>query len=451
VTNKTPTKVNDLVQATILKKCDRANHRPEKNKGCAARDRGERAGACQHTCETAEIEKCSHKWTVRYPAHSVQGEKSFKTITEAEVWQLDLSAKKVTQGALFVDPNAGTAAKFGEVRARYAAKQDIGAGTLAGYMSGFRGAGLAKLMDDLPVATVALMTEEVDSVLNVRCLKKTRDYRTRLLRMVRDTLDQAVAEGLIPGHRIASVQLKTYRPNAEEWARSNAPWVFITDDQARMLAEGVTVVPGPQNGRKNRWALKGLGVVVWLMRCTGARIGEALGAEKADFEEAEDGTYVWHLRWQASDDGRELVAIKHRPAGHGRDVPILAMVWEMIQALPDGPVCPGATKTRYMCYETAARRLQAIARVAGIKEGWHAHNLRHQFASEEVASGVHVADLSGTLGHKSPEITFRRYVRSTPGRLDRMADRMKARWDAAARGSGEGHQDDSAAPLSLAA
>jgi site-specific recombinase XerD len=121
----------------------------------------------------------------------------------------------------------------------------------------------------------------------------------------------------------------------------------------------------------------------------------------------------------------------------------------MIQALPDGPVCPGA-KTRYMCYETAARRLQAIARVAGIKEGWHAHNLRHQFASEEVANGVNIADLSETLGHMSPDITFKRYVRSTPGRLDRMADRMRARWDAPANRTGASRRDG-AAPLRMAA
>ena len=94
---------------------------------------------------------------------------------------------------------------------------------------------------------------------------------------------------------------------------------------------------------------------------------------------------------------------------------------------------------------------KAIAGVIGIKEGWHAHNLRHQFASEEVASGVHIADLSETLGHKSPDITFRRYVRSTPGRLDRMADRMRNRWDAPAQGTGEDRQGDNVAPLRMAA
>ncbi len=37
------------------------------------------------------------------------------------------------------------------------------------------------------------------------------------------------------------IDLKTYRPNAEEWATIDAPWVFVTDAQVRQLAEGVTV------------------------------------------------------------------------------------------------------------------------------------------------------------------------------------------------------------------
>jgi hypothetical protein len=43
----TPTAVNSLIQATILKKCDRTGHNPESNKGCAN-------GTCQHTCEPAQ-------------------------------------------------------------------------------------------------------------------------------------------------------------------------------------------------------------------------------------------------------------------------------------------------------------------------------------------------------------------------------------------------------------
>jgi len=61
------------------------------------------------------VQECPHKWTVRYSVNSRQREASFGTLTEAQVFQADLSTKKVTQGALFTDPPAG-ARKFGDMR-----------------------------------------------------------------------------------------------------------------------------------------------------------------------------------------------------------------------------------------------------------------------------------------------------------------------------------------------
>jgi hypothetical protein len=34
--NTTPTAASGIIQATIVKKCDRASHRPETGKACAA-------------------------------------------------------------------------------------------------------------------------------------------------------------------------------------------------------------------------------------------------------------------------------------------------------------------------------------------------------------------------------------------------------------------------------
>ncbi len=120
-----------IIQATIVKKCDRTFHRPESNKGCTS-------GSCQHTCDPAQVEQCPHKWTVRYSVNSRQREASFKTQTEAQVFQAELSAKKVTQGALFVDPRAGVM-KFSDMRRQYTARLDVSAGSLKGYECNFRG------------------------------------------------------------------------------------------------------------------------------------------------------------------------------------------------------------------------------------------------------------------------------------------------------------------------
>jgi site-specific recombinase XerD len=43
-----------------------------------------------------------------------------------------------------------------------------------------------------------------------------------------------------------------------------------------------------------------------------------------------------------------------------------------------------------------------VAGATGVDLAWHAHNLRHQFASEEAAGGANMADLAETLGHQSP-------------------------------------------------
>lgn len=418
---KVPAEANGIIQATIFKKCDRAGHKPASNKACAA-------GTCQHTCEPGQVGQCSHKWTVRYSVNSRQREASFATLTEARVFQGDLSVKKVTQGALFTDPRAGVK-KFGDIRRQYVARLDIRPDTLEVYERNYRGSGAAAMLDGLPVATVARMEAEIETLVNVTHLRKSRVYRANVLRMVQGTLDLAVRRHLIPGHQVVGIELKTYRPTAEEWAVANAPWVFVTDAQVRALAEGISVTRAGKNGTAREHELNGIGVAAWLMRCCGARIGEALGAHKADFTQRDDGSRVWQLRWQAADDGKALVALKHRPAGEGRDIPVPDFIWNIIQALPDGPVCPGATsRTRYLSYVTAAGRLAAIAEALWMDPAWHAHNLRHQFASEEAASGANIADLAETLGHQSPDVTFRRYVRSMPGRLDRMAGRMNARW-----------------------
>jgi hypothetical protein len=104
VPRKPSSEANASVQAAIVKKCDRTFHRPESSKACAARDRGERTGACQHTCGPAQVEYCPHKWTVRYSVNSRQREQSFPTLTEAQTFQLKLSTGKRADGASLLTP-----------------------------------------------------------------------------------------------------------------------------------------------------------------------------------------------------------------------------------------------------------------------------------------------------------------------------------------------------------
>jgi hypothetical protein len=56
---------------TIFEKCDRSNHRPDSNKGCAS-------STCQHTCDTPE--RCQHAWTLRYWVNGSRGRLLFSLV-----------------------------------------------------------------------------------------------------------------------------------------------------------------------------------------------------------------------------------------------------------------------------------------------------------------------------------------------------------------------------------
>jgi integrase len=159
----------------------------------------------------------------------------------------------------------------------------------------------------------------------------------------------------------------------------------------------------------------------------GLRIREALGVEKADFKERRNGERYLRLRSQASKDGDTRVPLKHRREGQGRNVPVPDYVWEMVQDMPHGPLCPGARDSLYMKYGTARERFGAITQALGI-DGYTTHSLRHQFASECLDDGMNVVDLSAVLGHADPSVTLRTYVHAMPDAEQRTRAQMNARW-----------------------
>ena len=93
---------------TIFKKCDRSNHRPDSNKGCAS-------STCQHTCDSPD--RCPHAWTLRYWVNGKQVEKSFKDKQHpstgrvdygsgrklARDWQLEVTVDKRSGDIAFAD------------------------------------------------------------------------------------------------------------------------------------------------------------------------------------------------------------------------------------------------------------------------------------------------------------------------------------------------------------
>lgn len=143
--------------------------------------------------------------------------------------------------------------------------------------------------------------------------------------------------------------------------------------------------------------LQGVGIAAWLQRTMGLRIRETLGTEKREFRTRKDGTRYLRLRSQATVDGRGREPLKHRKEGQGRDVPVPDFVWEMIQALPGGPLCPGLS-SRYMPYCSARSRLDALTAALGIT-GYTSHSLRHQFATEALDDGANIANIKVRYAH----------------------------------------------------
>ncbi len=418
---KTSTVANALIQATIVKKCDRTNHRPDSNKQCAN-------GTCQHTCDPAQVQDCGHKWTVRYSVNSRQREQSFATVTEAQTFQLTLSTGKQTQGQMFTDPRAGLA-RFLPLCGPYIGKiARASASTKATYRSNFNNPAVTKLLQDRSVAEVARMDDEVTTLLNVTLGAYSDDYRGVVRRIITGTLDECVRKGTIPRHTLTGIELAPQVVTAEQYEARNKGMVPLDDDTVRALSEGITVTGQDRNGHKRTRVMAGLGIAPWLQRTMGLRIREALGVRRSDFMTRPDGTRYLHLMWQASENGREHEPLKHRQAGDYRDIPVPDMVWDMVQALPDGPLCPGPSGTPYMPYSTARNRFGRMLDYLGIT-GAHTHSLRHQFASEALDEAPReLANISQVLGHDSVETTLRFYIHASANAEQRIGAMMNARW-----------------------
>jgi Phage integrase family len=418
---KAATIKNTLVQATIFKKCDRSQHKPDSNKGCAA-------GTCQHTCETDRVPECAHKWTVRYSVNSRQREQSFGTLTEAQTFQLTLSTGKQTQGAMFSDPRAGIVDFLPLCDTYIEGMAKANANTKVTYRSNFANPAVTKLLQGKSVLEVARMDADVKTLLNKTLGSYTDDYRRNVRRIITGTLDECVRRGTIPRHTLSGIQLAPRIVTAEQYEQQNKGMVSVTDDTVRMLADGLTVACKDRTGRPYTRVMPGLGVAPWFQRTMGLRIREALGVRKADFKTRADGTRYLHLCWQASENGQELEPLKHRKAGDFRDIPVPDMVWDMVEKLPDGPLCPGPNSTPYVPYDTARNRFGRMLAYLGIV-GAHTHSLRHQFASEALDSNPReLANISQVLGHASIETTLRFYIHPSANAEQRIGAMMNARW-----------------------
>ena len=388
---------------TIFKKCDRSNHRPDSNKGCAS-------STCQHTCDIPE--RCQHAWTLRYWVNGKQVEKSFKDKQHpatgrvdygsgkklARDWQLKLTVDKRSGDITFAEHGKSGKQNFGEACEQFIARMRVGENSRDRYLHSYR-TYVRRVFGDKTLAQVAQDRDGVTELLTVtmKHLSNTPRQQTRLV--IVGTCDEAVKAGRLGRHNLADIALADQGPK-----NLRSDFVFPSYEQVKFVADGGV---NPQTKR----AVGGAGLCVWLMRGCGLRIEEALAVSKEEFIE---GGTVLRVMWQASGNGRDREPLKHRKRGEYRDVPVPSWLWAMVKDLPDGPLMPGLGGKPFQRYGTIYFRFTEAAEVAGIPDGFTPHSLRHAFASAMLARGVQITELAHFLGHRDINVTHQVYGHLLP-------------------------------------
>ena len=396
---------------TIFKKCDRSNHRPDSNKGCAS-------STCQHTCDSPD--RCPHAWTLRYWVNGKQVEKSFKDEIRngrvsygsgrklAQDFQLKLTVDKRSGDITFASHGRTGKQNFAEAAEAFISRLPIGDNSKHHYLSVYR-KHVKPVFGDMTLAQVANDRDGVMDLLAVNMKHLSNTSRQQARYVIVGTVDEAVKAGKLGRHRLDGIEL------ADTGRYSRKSFVFPTYEQVKFVADG-----GYNPATKRTVGAAGL--CVWLMRGCGLRIEEALAVCKDDF--IEDGT-VLRVAWQASGDGTKREPLKHRKAGEYRDVPVPSWLWEMVEDMPDGPLIPGNGKL-FQRYGTVYFRFMRATEVAGISDGFTPHSLRHAFASAMLARGVQITELAHFLGHRDINVTHQVYGHLLPSAANRAVAALDA-------------------------
>ena len=396
---------------TIFKKCDRSNHRPDSNKGCAS-------STCQHTCDSPD--RCPHAWTLRYWVNGKQVEKSFKDEIRngrvsygsgrklAQDFQLKLTVDKRSGDITFASHGRTGKQNFAEAAEAFISRLPIGDNSKHHYLSVYR-KHVKPVFGDMTLAQVANDRDGVMDLLAVNMKHLSNTSRQQARYVIVGTVDEAVKAGKLGRHRLDGIEL------ADTGRYSRKSFVFPTYEQVKFVADGGY---NPDTKR----TVGAAGLCVWLMRGCGLRIEEALAVCKDDF--IEDGT-VLRVAWQASGDGTKREPLKHRKAGEYRDVPVPSWLWEMVEDMPDGPLIPGNGKL-FQRYGTVYFRFMRATEVAGISDGFTPHSLRHAFASAMLARGVQITELAHFLGHRDINVTHQVYGHLLPSAANRAVAALDA-------------------------
>jgi integrase len=161
-----------------------------------------------------------------------------------------------------------------------------------------------------------------------------------------------------------------------------------------------------------------VGLLIWIMRGTGIRLGEALAVKYEDIRKS--GTLLVSEQYTAQ---RVYAPLKHRSEGQSRKVPCPAYIRDMI---PEGR---GRIFTDPPNRGTLMRRFNKARDAAGLPREFTFHVLRHIFVSNALASGVPITDVSRWLGHASINTTMSIYGHLVDDAEPRAVKALDAEYD----------------------
>lgn len=322
-------------------------------------------------------------YTVRYQHQGRQREKSFVTKREAEDFRAKFEHDSRAQ--IFVDP-AAASIKFSDAAERWVSRRTGAQSSKDTYRRVLRNH-INPAMGSKTLRAVAndryglqdfLLQTLPDSGLGASQVRIA-------YAVIRGVVNDAVKSGLLSESRIGGISLPPQPVRAE-----------IVFPAYAELATVAGAMPEPY------------GLLIWLMRGCGLRIGEAMAVRWENFK---DGTL--RISEQLTPRGA-YGPLKHRKPGEYRDVPVPNYVQDAL-----GLEYHGGTERFGYVFPKASRRaterwFNSAVRTAGIKGTFTAHSLRHIFASVSLSNGVPITDVSAWLGHRNINMTYAIYGHLVP-------------------------------------
>jgi integrase len=332
-------------------------------------------------------------WTVRYEIDGERHEKSFTTKREATNYQAEVTHRANT--GTWIDP-AMTRESFHDAAERWIRNRVVTEQTTHIYTSALRNY-LDPAIGDMPMDRLARDRGRVQELLTSEL--PARGLSASTIRTCKTVIMGTVTEAIANGRLARSAGAIVFGPKLRlPQPKRRTDVFFPTADQLSDLAREL----GQPYGR-----------LVWIMRGTGLRIGEALAIRH---ENVRDG--MLRVTEQVNTKG-EHASLKARREGDFRDVPCPAYVADAI-GQGTGYVFPPIPRA------TLDYRFRHARDAAGLPSDFTWHSLRHVYASVALSQGIPLLDVSRYLGHRSISVTADLYGHLVPVASERARNVLDA-------------------------